>query len=156
MRTKNLCILIHVRIMYKPSSDFFTDHSKTVLLLGTLFVIMFHFCLYYIVLSVPCCLVITCWERADLLALLCGVSLCFCHFPIWCLESDVVLDSINSCSLHSSLIFTSTILCIFSCIRISPFCDYGRAPGHTEAKHVAGISHLMPRSFNFYWVSNSW
>ena len=32
---------------------------------------MFHVCLYYTVLSVPCSLVITYWERADLLALLC-------------------------------------------------------------------------------------
>ena len=28
------------------------------------------------------CLVVTCWERADLLALVCGVSLSDCHFPI--------------------------------------------------------------------------
>ena len=32
---------------------------------------MFHICLYYVVLSVPCSLVITCWERAGLFALLC-------------------------------------------------------------------------------------
>ena len=32
---------------------------------------MLHVCLYYTVLSVPCILVITCWKRADLLALLC-------------------------------------------------------------------------------------
>ena len=38
---------------------------------------MFHVCLCYAVLSVLCSLVVTCWERADLLALL-----CLCHFPI--------------------------------------------------------------------------
>ena len=27
--------------------------------------------------SVHCCPVVTCWERADLLAIACGVSLCF-------------------------------------------------------------------------------
>ena len=32
---------------------------------------MFHVCLYYTVLSVQCSLVVTCLERADLLALLC-------------------------------------------------------------------------------------
>ena len=32
---------------------------------------MFHVCLCYAVMSVPCSLVITCWESADLLALLC-------------------------------------------------------------------------------------
>ena len=31
--------------------------------------------------SVHCCLVVTCWERAYLLALVCDVWLCFCHFP---------------------------------------------------------------------------
>ena len=28
------------------------------------------------------CLVVTCWERADLLALVCGVLLWVCYFPI--------------------------------------------------------------------------
>ena len=28
------------------------------------------------------CLVVTCWESADLLALVCGVQLWVCHFPI--------------------------------------------------------------------------
>ena len=34
-----------------------------------IFVIMFHVCRCYAVLSVPCSLVITCWGRADLLTL---------------------------------------------------------------------------------------
>ena len=32
--------------------------------------------------SVYMCLVVTCWERADLLALVCGVFLLICHFLI--------------------------------------------------------------------------
>ena len=28
------------------------------------------------------CFVVSCWERADLLALVCGVYLWVCHFPI--------------------------------------------------------------------------
>ena len=32
--------------------------------------------------SVYCCLVVTCWERADLLALVCDVLLRVCYFPI--------------------------------------------------------------------------
>ena len=32
--------------------------------------------------SVYLCLVVTCLERADLLALVCGVKLCVCYFPI--------------------------------------------------------------------------
>ena len=52
------------------------------------------FCLAFVMLlcaSVYICLVVTCWERADLLALVCGVLLCVYHFPIgilgqvWCL-----------------------------------------------------------------------
>ena len=39
--------------------------------------------------------VITCLEIADLLALLCVSFLVFCHFPMWCPKSDVVLDSID-------------------------------------------------------------
>ena len=31
--------------------------------------------------SVYMCLVVTCWERADLLSLVCGVLLWVCHFP---------------------------------------------------------------------------
>ena len=43
---------------------------------------MFHDCLYYIVLSVQCSLVVNCWERADLLALLCVMFPCdFVTFP---------------------------------------------------------------------------
>ena len=32
--------------------------------------------------SVYMCLVVTCWERAYLLALVCSVLLCVCYFPI--------------------------------------------------------------------------
>ena len=41
--------------------------------------------------SVHCCLVVTCWERADLLALVCDVYCGFVIFPcgilgqVWCL-----------------------------------------------------------------------
>ena len=43
------------------------------------------FCLVFAIplnASVYMCLVVTCWERADLLALVCGVLLCVCYFPI--------------------------------------------------------------------------
>ena len=47
-----------------------------------LFLFMFHACLYYTVLSVPCSLVITCWESTGLLALLCVMFPCvFATFP---------------------------------------------------------------------------
>ena len=39
---------------------------------------MFHVCVCDAVVSVPCSLVVTCWERADLLAV---VLVELCHFP---------------------------------------------------------------------------
>ena len=54
--------------------------------------------------SVHICLVVTCWERADLLALVCDVYcgfvtfplLWFGYFPMWYPGSGVVLDCIDS------------------------------------------------------------
>ena len=54
---------------------------------------------------VSCSLVVTCWERADLLAVLYVMFSCvFCHFPTWCPGSGVVFDCINSCYFLSSLL----------------------------------------------------
>ena len=47
---------------------------------------LFMSCVCHALTSVHCCLVVTCWERADLLALVCDVYLCFCHFPIGILD----------------------------------------------------------------------
>ena len=65
----------------------FNDRSKAVLLLWIIHVIVMRMCA-----SVYCCLVVTCWESADLLALVCEFSNCiFFYFPIgilgqvWCL-----------------------------------------------------------------------
>ena len=55
--------------MLRSSSNVLADHSKAVLLLWILFVICVSFFVCHIVLSVPCSLVVTCWERADLLVL---------------------------------------------------------------------------------------
>ena len=67
--------------IFKPSS-IFTDHFKTVLLLWAILIFVFHVCICYAVLSVPCSLVITCCERDDLLALLCVIFSCvFFTFP---------------------------------------------------------------------------
>ena len=46
---------------------------------------MSFFCLVFampLCASVYMCLVVTCWERADLLALVCGVLLLVFHFSI--------------------------------------------------------------------------
>ena len=56
--------------MLKPTSNFLLTVPRWCFFCGSL-LFVFHVCLYYAVFSVPCSLVITCWERADLLALLC-------------------------------------------------------------------------------------
>ena len=58
--------------------------------------------------------VVTCWERADLLALVCGVELWICHFPIgiagqvWYL---IVLIS-DLCTLNYFTVFFVCIIFI--------------------------------------------
>ena len=45
---------------------------------------MCYLCLVFVMLSrasVHCCLVVTCWERADPLALVCDVNCVFVTFP---------------------------------------------------------------------------
>ena len=58
-----------------PPVKYFTDRSKAVLLL---WIFYDFFCLVFamsLLASVSMCLVVTCWERADLLALVYGVLL---------------------------------------------------------------------------------
>ena len=68
--------------------------------LGASFVdsfLLFMFRVCHVFLSVHSSLVITCWERADFLALLCVMFYCvFCHFPTRCSGSGVVLYCIDS------------------------------------------------------------
>ena len=54
-------------------------------------------CVSHAFASVNCCLIVTCCERADLLALVGDVFFWyFCYFPMWYPESGVVLDCIVS------------------------------------------------------------
>ena len=64
--------------IFKPSSGFYTERSKARrrFFCGSFLLFMFHVYLYYTVLSFPYSLVITCYERADLLALLCVICPC--------------------------------------------------------------------------------
>ena len=66
--------------------------------------VLFMSCVYHAFASVHCNLVVTCWKRVDLLALVCGVYLCFCHFPMWYPGSDVVFDCIVSWFMQSFLL----------------------------------------------------
>ena len=42
---------------------------------------LFMSCVCHAFASVHCCPVVTCWERAELLALVCDVKLCFVTLP---------------------------------------------------------------------------
>ena len=42
---------------------------------------LFISCVCQVFASVHCCPAVTCWERADLLALVCDIELCFVTFP---------------------------------------------------------------------------
>ena len=97
MQTKHIiCVSIHIRIecgigrdknVLAPSNVIY--RSKAVLLLRILFVIYVSCssCLHDSAV-LPVAFSLTCWEKADHLALLC--VLCVCYFPIKCLGSAVV------------------------------------------------------------------
>ena len=66
--------------------------------------ILCFFCLVFTMpfcASVYMCLVVTCWERADLLALVCSVLLRVCHFPIGILSHvwDLIVSIPDLCTL---------------------------------------------------------
>ena len=52
-------------------------------------------CVFHAFASVHCYVVVTCWEKAVLLILVCDVQLCFCHFPFWYPGSGVLLDCMD-------------------------------------------------------------
>ena len=56
-----------------PPVKYFTDRSKAVLLLWILYVFVLSCASYVFVRVCLIVFVVTCWERADLLALVCGV-----------------------------------------------------------------------------------
>ena len=57
---------------------------------------VFVACVSHALASVHRCLVVTCCERVDLLALVGDAYCIFCYFPTWFPGSDVVLDCIVS------------------------------------------------------------
>ena len=79
-----LCTQVRVRLvpsnMLKPYSIFLMIVPRWCFFCGSFLLIVFHVC--QAVLSVPCSLVVTWWERADLLALLYVMISCvFVTFP---------------------------------------------------------------------------
>ena len=62
--------------------EYFTDRSKAVLLLWIFYVFVLSCVCFVLCASVYMCFVVTCWEMADLLALVCGVFCEFVTFPL--------------------------------------------------------------------------
>ena len=88
----DLCILSYFGFTFSPWYTLIIQMQRLGIILGVIlrryffcgsfFLFMFYVCLYYIVLFVPYGLVITCWESADLLAILCLMFPCgFVTFP---------------------------------------------------------------------------
>ena len=77
-------LMIHIFdfLGLSPPVKYFTDRSKAVLLLWILYVFVLSCVCYVLCASVYMCFVVTCWERADLLALVCGVYYEFVTFPL--------------------------------------------------------------------------
>ena len=87
---QHLCVLIHIWTKdevgaplnrFKPSSIIFIlAGPRRCLFCGSF--VLFLFCFVMLSCKSVCwCLVVTCWERADLLVLNCDVLLWRCHFP---------------------------------------------------------------------------
>ena len=77
-------------------------------------------CISHAFASVHCCLVVTCWERADLSALFDDVYCIFCFFPMWNPGSSLVLDLSfpDLCLLSYFKITVKKILGIIICLVI--------------------------------------
>ena len=74
MRTKHLCILVHISIKgetgtVKPVIDHCAFQDGASFYPFCYLSQRFRVCLCYTVVSVPCSLLLACWERADILAL---------------------------------------------------------------------------------------
>ena len=95
-----------------PPVKYFTDRSKAVLLLWIFYVFVLSCVCYVLCASVYMCFVVTCWERADLLALVCDV---FCEFVTFPLVSWVRCGT----WLYRFLIFATllTLLQFINCFR---------------------------------------
>ena len=121
-----LCILLHVFVMsFKHQNNVTRSNAMTDIILqwqltsASMLSSCFKNCdfllwiFYVFVLSCVCCVlcasvymcfVVTCWERADLLALVCGV---FCEFVTFPLVSWVRCGT----WLYQFLIFATLLLC---------------------------------------------
>ena len=72
--------LVPLSMFLKILQDILLTVPRRCFFCGSVLLFTFHVCLYYAVLSIPCSRVITCWERADLLTLLCVMFSCVLYF----------------------------------------------------------------------------
>ena len=113
MQTKHLCVLIHnwtkgevgapLNRFMPLSKILLLTVSKAVILLWIIYVISVLFC-YAFMRVCFWCLVVSCWERADLLALSFVMFIVTLSLSHWYPVSDVVLDCIDSWYLPSFLL----------------------------------------------------
>ena len=87
-----------------PPVKYLTDRSKAVLHLWIFYV--FFFCIAFampLCASVYLCLVVTCWERADLLTLVCCANCEFVTFPLvsWAIASILDLCTLTNFGYQS-------------------------------------------------------
>ena len=91
-----------MKIQFKPSSYFHTDRSQAAFLLWIFFVICVCLAMLFVFVLLYCLvcflqpfgrLLLKSWPHNFLV---CYVFLWFCHFPVRCLGSGVVLDCIDS------------------------------------------------------------
>ena len=113
MQAKHLCVLIHIWTKGEVGAPLnrFKPSSKLILLTlprrcffrGSFMSFLSCVC-YVLCASVYMCFVVACWERADLLALVCGV---FCEFVTFPLVSWVRCGT----WLYRFLIFAPLLTC---------------------------------------------
>ena len=104
MLTKHLFVLIHPRkskrLVPKASISppvFLLTIQDGAYFLDPLILLLFMFRVLHAVLFVHCSLGVTYWERAYLLVHFYLMFSCvFRPFPVWCPESGVILDCIDS------------------------------------------------------------
>ena len=92
MQTKHLCVLIHIWTKvevgaplnrFKPSNKiFYWPFQGVTSFVDLLCCFSYVFAMHLYARLFILCLVVTCWERADLLALVPGILLWICYFPI--------------------------------------------------------------------------
>ena len=63
---------------------------------GSFLLVVLHLGVRCAIVSVPCSLVVTCWERADLLAV---VFVVFCYFPKYVLVHNKIKGDVSAVKL---------------------------------------------------------